>query len=117
MSVDRYTEIKAVPIMFNNIKVIAHIPTPTDADYKKGYIVRHFVQKANDESAPIFEIKKQGLTKFNSNPFYLTTSLDWRLTGTPEEIKTSNSISIKLASEKLPKIQLYLPNLLQFYKK
>jgi hypothetical protein len=42
--------------------------------------------------------------------------LDWRLTGTKEEIKKSNSASIRLASAKMPKIALYLPNLIQFIK-
>ena len=99
MSLDRYVEIKSVPQSFKNVKVNAYIPTPTDADYKKGYLVRYFVQKANDDNSPIFEIKKQALTKFSSNPFYLTTSLDWRLVGTDEKIKNSNSASVKLASE------------------
>jgi hypothetical protein len=43
--------------------------------------------------------------------------LDWRLTGDPIDIKKSNTESLRIASKTIPKISLYLPNLLQFHKK
>ena len=56
------------------------------------------------------------MMKYSNNSFYTVVSLDWRLVGTKEEIKNSNSASLRLASVKMPKIHLYLPNLLQFHK-
>jgi len=116
MSTDRYSELTTVPNAYLNIKIVAYIPTPSENDYKRGYLVRYFIQKLNDTKAPIYEIKRQAITKFSANPFYVTVSLDWRLTGTREEIKLSNSESVKIASEIIPKLPLYLPNFLQFHK-
>ena len=117
MSIDRYGEIVDLKPEFNEVKIVSYIPTPIDVDYKRGYIIRYFLQKSNDRNGLIFEIKKQSLSKFSDNPFYTLVGLDWRLTGEPDEVKKSNSASIRIASETIPKIQLYLPNLLQFYKK
>lgn len=117
MSIDRYKEIVKLKSEFNQVNIISYIPTPTDEDYKIGYITRYFLQKSNDKDGIIYEIRKKTISKFSNNSFYIVTSLDWRLTGEPDEVKTSNSASIRLASEDIPKISLYLPNLLQFYKK
>jgi hypothetical protein len=117
MDIDRYKNIINLKPEFNEISIITHLPEPTDNDYKKGYIVRYFVQKANDINSPIYEIKQKAISKLSNNSFYITTSLDWRLVGPTDEVKKSNSASIRIASQRIPKLQLYLPNLLQFYKK
>jgi hypothetical protein len=117
MSLDRYNTIKKVPIQLELVDIKTYIPTPTDRDYTAGYIQRFFVQQSNDINSPIYEISPKQISKYDGKPFYKMVSLDWRLTGTNEEIKTSNSISVRLAAQTLSKIQLYLPNLLQFHKK
>ena len=117
MSKDRYGEIVDLKPEFNPVKIVSYIPTPIDVDYKRGYIIRYFLQKSNDRNGLIFEIKKESISKFSDNPFYKIVGLDWRLTGDRDEVKKSNSISIRIASEIIPKLQLYLPNLLQFHKK
>lgn len=116
MDTDRYRDLSKVPNTYFNTKVVAHIPTPTENEYIRGYLIRYFIQKLNDTTSPIYEVKTQSVNKFSANPFYVTVSLDWRLTGTREEIKLSNSESVRIASEIIPKLKLYLPNLLQFYK-
>lgn len=93
------------------------IPTPKEKDYKKGYITRYFIQKANDSNSSIYEVSKDSYTNFSSNSLFVNTQLDWRITGEDFEIKKSNSESIRLASKKIPKLSLYLPNLLQFKKR
>jgi len=117
MKIDRYNSISNLGKEYNKVKIIAHIPTPKDTDYLVGYIIRYFVQKSNDINSSIFEVGSDVSSKFFNNPFYVATTIDWRITGTPEEIKKSNSTSIRLASVDIPKIGLYLPNLLQFHKK
>jgi hypothetical protein len=117
MDLDRYNSIIKLKPEFNQVSIVSHLPEPTDNDYKKGYIVRYFVQKVNDTNAPIYEIKQKALSKLSPNSFYITVSLDWRLVGPSDEVKKSNSESIRIASQKIPKLQMYLPNLLQFYKK
>jgi hypothetical protein len=94
-----------------------HVPSPTDTDFKKGYITRYFAQKANDESSYVFEVNKDEYGNLITNPFFLTVKLNWRLTGTIEQIRESNSKSVTLASNTLKSIYLYLPNKLQFHKR
>jgi len=98
-------------------KLVTHIPSPEEKDFKKGYITRYFAQKANDESSYIFEIDKDNYGELITNPFFLTVKLNWRLTGTIEQIRESNSKSVTLASNTLKSISLYLPNKLQFHKR
>ena len=117
MNIDRYKEIKTLDKSFKQKKIATHIPTPNSKDYTIGYIKRYFIQKANDVNAPIYEIKQSLYSSFNGNPFYRVVSMDWRIVGEPMDVKSSNSASIRLNYEIIPKLQLYLPNLLQFHKK
>ena len=118
MGVGRYDLIKRrqggvvdIPIIFS------FIPKPNDKDYFKGYIVRYFVQKANDSNSVIYEVSKTNYSKIISSPMYINIKLDWRLIGDPIDVKKSNTASLQIASKTIPKISLYLPNLLQFHKK
>jgi hypothetical protein len=116
MNSDRYKDIVKLPLQYRQVTVVTHLPSPTDFDYKRGYITRYFLQKANDFDSLIYEVKQSAMMKYAGNPFYTVVSLDWRIVGSTEDIKTSNSASLKLASAKMPKIALYLPNLIQFIK-
>ena len=93
-----------------------HVPSPTENDFKKGYVTRYFAQKANDPSSYVFEINKDEYGNLVSNPFFLNVKLNWRLNGSIEQIKESNSKSVSLASDTMKTISLYLPNKLQFCK-
>jgi hypothetical protein len=116
MNIDRYKSISSLPIEYKLEKIPTHIPEPKDFDYQRGYISRYFVQKSNDTLSSVFEINSSTFTSISNNSFYKTITLDWRLAGTVEQIKESNFKSVKIAAKSLPIIQLYLPNLLQFYK-
>ena len=116
MNSDRYKSIVKLPLQYRPVKIVTYLPVPNEFDYKRGYLVRYFLQKANDFDSPIYEVKQSAMMKYASNSFYTVVSLDWRLVGTKEDIKKSNSMSLKLASVKMPKIALYLPNLIQFIK-
>ena len=117
MDISRYKDIINLQSEFNQISITTYIPSPIDEDYKRGYITRYFVQKANDKNSVIYEIRKNTISKFSSNPFYVVVSLDWRIKGDPMDVKKSNSESVRIASATIPKLSLYLPNLLQFHKK
>jgi hypothetical protein len=93
---------------------ISYFPKPTDGDYYNGYIERYFIQKANDTESTIYEVDYIGFSKFIDNPFYTHVNLNWRIIGTDEQIKDSNFKAIRLLAPRIPKLQLYLPNLLQF---
>ena len=61
-----------------------------------------------------------------ATPLYSVAIVKWRISGPNESflkegimyksVKESNRISIKLHLDKIPNLELYLPNLLQFYK-
>jgi hypothetical protein len=116
MDLERYNKILSNKREFKQVNIIPSIPSPNDTDYKRGYIVRYFVQKVNDSTAPVYEVSSKLHSTFINNSFYNVVSLDWRLIGSVEQIKDSNSKSVKLASEKMKAILLYLPNYLQFAK-
>lgn len=97
--------------------VLPYIPKLKDTDYENGYVRRYFAQKANDKDSQIFEINKNSFANLNSTSYYIAVGIDWRLKGLPHEVKNSNKESIRLVYERMPKLTLYLPNLLQFHKK
>jgi hypothetical protein len=101
---------------FKNLQIVAYIPVLTEVDYKRGYISRYFIQRANDMAGRITEINEIAFSKFVNTPFYTAITLDWKITGSDDEIKDCNSKSIKFVLKQMPKIQMYLPNLLQFRK-
>jgi hypothetical protein len=117
MDLNRYNKVANIGSEFREKRISPYIPTPTDLDYQRGYIVRYFIQKANDTQSRITEVDYIGYSKFVENAFYSTVSLDWKIKGTDEEIKECNFKSIKTGVDKIPLIQSYLPNLVQFRKK
>lgn len=117
IDIDKYNSLVNLPSDYNATKIVAFIPTPTEKDYNVGYIRRFFIQKANDNGAVIYEIKRTSFNKFINNGFYKAVELDWKIVGDVNDVKKSNSASIRLASKEISKLSLYLPNLLQFHKK
>lgn len=91
-----------------------HVPSPTYVDFRRGYIVRYFIQQINDTNSIIYEISESDYNKFTSDVFYSAVNIDWRLSGTMENIKSSNEKSVKLGSKKIKSLIFYLPNYLQF---
>lgn len=118
MDIKRFNEISSnKQLAYKEKSISPHIPTPIDSDYERGYIQRYFIQKANDTESRIIEVDYLGFRKFSGNPFWTAIVIDWRIKGTDEQIKDSNSKSIKLHFQKIPKLGIYLPNLLQFKQK
>jgi hypothetical protein len=117
LDINRYKKINEPDLIYDSIKIKTHIPIPTETDYKRGYIARYFIQKANDLESAIYEVDYIGFSKFIDNPFYTHVNLNWRLIGTDAQIEDSNFKAIRLLVSKVPKLLLYLPNLLQFKQK
>lgn len=125
-NIERYNSINKKPLVEK--KIVTFIPTPDDSDYKRGYVVRYFIQKTNDKGSPIYEVKRNHVGNYSKNPLYTTASLRWRISGPKttqyddegnifdRAVSESNRIAIKLVGDKIPNLKLYLPNLLQFYK-
>lgn len=104
------------------------IPIPSEFDYDNGFLRRYFIQKTNDSNGFVFEISLELYDEYIDNPFWTVVDLKWRITGPKETIynkmgelsdvgvQITNQQIIKLASNKIRNIGLYLPNLLQFHK-
>ena len=117
IKIDRYNSIIKNGHLFKYKKIETIIPMPEDIDYKKGYIDRYFIQKSNDNAAPIFEISRNQYVSYLVNPFFTAASIVWRLVGSNDEISQSNLKSIKLGCVDMRNLYTYLPNTLQFSKK
>jgi len=115
-NINRYAVIQKDFGLIKIPSLTAFFPEPSDDDYMIGYISRNFAQKTNDLNSPIFEIDSNRISEIITSEFYNIVSIKWRLTGTPQEIMDSNKNSIKLVSDKMKNLKLYLPNLLQFAK-
>lgn len=116
INIYRYDKLNKNLDIFNIPDIVAYIPKPQKNDYERGYIKRYFIQKANDENSYVYEVSPDIYSEFNSTPFYRAQYLKWRLSGTADEVRESNSKSVKLASKKIKGLMMYLPNYLQFYK-
>lgn len=117
MNINRYNKLVVLPIEFLKSDVKPSVASPKKFDYEQGYVVRYFAQKVNDKGAPVIEIDRKGFASLIDNPFYIAVDLDWAITGDETKVREMNFKSVKYASQKLPAVQLYLPNFLQFYKK
>lgn len=113
----RYYRLKKSSLEKFRTRFNTFVPSPNKDDYKRGYITRFFVQKANDINNFIYEVNSEEFDNLRLNRLFSTVSLDWRITGDDVQIQESNKESLRLASRNIPKISLYLPNLLQFRKK
>ena len=105
------------------------IPEPKDKDYDLGFIKRYFIKRANDTNAHIFEISDSDYETYSTNPLWTSVAIKWRIRGPLEQtlkdngdiddkgVRYSNNAAIGIAKEKIKNIGLYLPNILQFYRK
>lgn len=125
---NRYKKISKTPFGSSVSSIKTIVPKPTELDYEKGFIQRYFVQKTNDKSSPIYEIDDATFSNLRYKPNLTAVFLKWRIKG-PKETKYDNSgniidrsvlesnrIALKLVSDRIPNLKLYLPNLLQFHK-
>lgn len=127
MDINRYRIIsRTLDNDMGDIKISAHIPSITESDYQIGFIRRYFVQKGNDKASPIFEVNVNEYQRIILKPIYIGVFTKWRISGPITEtlsdsvldrgVRESNRISISLVLDKMPNLQTYLPNLLQFHK-
>jgi hypothetical protein len=117
LDIKRYKIINNDTTVYNGVSIKTYTPNVTETDYKRGYVTRYFVQKANDIESVIYEVDYIGFSKAIDNPFYTCESINWRIIGADDQIRDSNFKAIRLLTPRIPKLQLYLPNLLQFKQK
>ena len=104
------------------------VPSPTENDYAQGFIERFFTQKVNDINGFVYEVDAKIYIQLLKNPYWLSESIYWRITGPLDMVYNdngmvidkgvfnSNTASIRLGANKIKNLGLYLPNILQFHK-
>jgi hypothetical protein len=123
--IKKYKNLKNVVV---NTKIPrTFFPKPTQDNYNEGIIIRYFVQLRDTPGSPIFEVDSEIFYKFNNSNFYRGVKINWRISGNLEDeftsqgaltpsVINSNKRSIIEAEKVLPDINLYLVNLIQFYR-
>jgi len=124
-----YNDVAKTPDLFVIKYPQTIVPSPKENDYQIGFIRRYFVRKANEPEGHIFEVDSAVYVEYTKNPFWMGDTIKWRISGplTPifnskgeledKGVTDSNKAGIASASTILKNIKLYLPNLLQFYRK
>jgi hypothetical protein len=125
--IKKYNSIRKINLEYPK-KISTFIPNPIEDDYVRGYVTRFFIQKTNDIESPIYEVSSKQFSKYTHSYSFKGISLRWRIKGPMDTqfndknevidkgVKESNRIAIRIASDKIKNLKLYLPNLLQFYK-
>jgi hypothetical protein len=104
------------------------VPKPTDDDYSNGIIERYFTQKVNDVNGFVYEINLDTYNELKLNPYWVIETIKWRLSGpldviydesgkiSDKGVRNSNIASIAEGQKIIKNLNLYLINILQFYK-
>jgi hypothetical protein len=104
------------------------VPIPTDDNYSNGIIERYFTQKVNDTNGFVYEINLDTYNELKLNPYWIIQNIKWRLSGPLDSIydssgkiidkgvRNSNTASIADGQKVIKNLNLYLINILQFYK-
>lgn len=100
---------------------------PTTDDYIKGIMHRYFVAKANDLHSQIYEVTPAEYKQFKKNPFYVTATMRWKITGPLNNIYDRgilknrgvvdfNMVSYQEIQRIMPRIDTKISALNQFHK-
>jgi len=104
------------------------VPIPTDDNYSNGIIERYFTQKVNDTNGFVYEINLDAYNELKLNPYWTIQNIKWRLSGPldmvyndngmviDKGVYNSNTASIADGQKVIKNLNLYLINILQFYK-
>jgi hypothetical protein len=104
------------------------VPIPTDDNYSNGIIERYFTQKVNDTNGFVYEINLDTYNELKLNPYWIIQNIKWRLSGPLDSVydssgkiidkgvRNSNTASIADGQKVIKNLNLYLINILQFYK-
>ena len=118
-------------LLLINISFAANFPRIfvelTAIEYDKGTFLRFFLRKSNDKNAPIVEVEEAEFRAFLKNPFYIRTTLVWKIRGSLESIVNDgiliekgisdhNYEQVTSADAIIPGISNKLKDLFEFYK-
>ncbi len=111
-------------------QIVAFVPEPKDADYKRGWFTRYFVRQTNELNAPYIEVDEAQYNKVSNgqNPLYVGVNIRWKISGvrndvidpttgnvTEAGVSNTNDRSIRLVENKHKGLGIRLQNLLQYW--
>ena len=87
---------------------------PKKEDYKRGFFIRHFMQLASDDKAPVIEVRKSSYEQ--ADGLYAKVKIKWSLN--KDEIKQEelNIHNIMEAEKTFPQIRMKIYNFVEFGK-
>jgi len=105
----------------------SYYPILSDKDYTKGSFTRYFSKRTGGTVKDIKELSADGFTNISTNVLYLSTAIQWKLTGPYHDkvidrnntiygVWDTNARAVAQAESPLPGITQYLGNLIQFAK-
>jgi hypothetical protein len=105
----------------------SYYPSPDENDYKRGYIIRYFIKKANGAASTIQEVSSETAREAVKNPLYISTNLEWKISGPISDdnsdpmnpvkgVKDTNQRILIKKEREFSGISRYLTNLLEFYQ-
>lgn len=106
---------------------VAYYPVLTAQNYATGVFTRYFAKRTGGSARDIKELSTDGFSDLTSNVLYLSTSLQWKLTGPMHDqiidfnntvygVYDTNARSVAGAESSLPGITQYLGNLVELAK-
>ena len=105
-------------------------PTPTDSDYKRGWLMRYFARQANVLMSRFSEIDEAQYNEIanGGKSLYVAVRLRWKVSGPMHDVMdnitrrivepgvaSTNDRSIKLIEEPHPTLRNRLQNLVEFW--
>lgn len=96
-----------------------YVYSPKETAYAVGFDTRYFAEKRNDASSYAIEIDQQQYRNIGrvggiDEGLYLTTTVNWKLTGTFSSIEQHNKLEIFMASKIVPSVVFSIKNFIEF---
>jgi len=94
-----------------------YIPTPSESDYKTGFISRYFVKKINNDF--VYETSQKDYSNVDLSTWQ-KVEVEWKITGprftqnSVQGVEPFNNTQIDLSSAKIHEIRQVLSNPIQF---
>lgn len=130
-SSDFYNTIANVPDSLTETLLVDYTPQVMQEDLDRGYMIRYFARQTNHPDGFITEVIQADYMSLKLNHFYLVVSLQWRITGSLDDVPgpqsvntptrlftgilTANRLAIVEAEKTLPGLSLRLRNLSSYY--
>ena len=115
-----YDKIHNFDVVVNDfVEPKPHLFNPTDVSYESGFETRFFVERIEDDLSYAIEIDNDQFNLINrpggiDGGIYMSTSVQWKLTGRRQDIIDHNEKELFKASYFVPSVNYAVKNFLEF---